>query len=53
MNTEPYWRDAIVNERDKGKTHMLMPLSAFETILDRLDFAKTELARVERELHRK
>lgn len=52
MNTEPYWRDVIANEREKGKTHMLMPLSAFETLLDRIDSAKAELVRLEAKLTR-
>lgn len=50
MNTEPYWREVIESERGKGKSHLLMPIAAFETLLDRLDFAKTELTRVERKL---
>ena len=48
MNTEPYWRDVVENERGKGQTHFLMPLAAFETLLDRLDFAKREVMRLER-----
>jgi hypothetical protein len=52
VNTEPYWRDVVQSEREKGNTHLLMPLSAFETLLDRLDFAKSELARVEGQLNR-
>ena len=52
MNTEPYWRDAIRNEQDKGKTHFLIPLAAFESILDRLDFAKSELHRLENQVNR-
>ena len=51
MNTEPYWRDVVDNERGKGQTHFLMPLSAFETLLDRLDFAKREVMRLERKVN--
>ena len=50
VNTEPYWRDVVDNERGKGQTHFLMPLSAFETLLDRLDFAKREVMRLERKV---
>ena len=53
MNTEPYWRDAIEVEREKGRTHFLIPLTAFESILDRLDFAKSELQRTENHLNRR
>jgi hypothetical protein len=52
MNTEPYWREVIASERDKGKSHLLMPLAAFETLLDRLDHAKNEQARLEARLNR-
>lgn len=50
MNTEPYWRDVVENERGKGKSHFLMPLAAFETLLDRMDYAKAELMRLERKV---
>lgn len=53
MITEPYWREVVRNEREKGHTHLLMPLAAFESILDRLDFAKSELRRTENQLNRR
>jgi len=52
MNTEPYWRDVIENEEGKGNTHYAIPLSAFASILDRLDFAKSELQRLETQINR-
>ena len=53
MITEPYWREAIRSEQEKGHTHFLIPLAAFESILDRLDFAKSELHRTENQLNRR
>lgn len=52
MNSEPYWRGVVQSEREKGKTHFLMPLGAFETLLDRLDLAKSEQLRLETQLNR-
>ena len=46
--TEPYWREVLRREQEGGKTHTLIPIVAFDTILDRLDFAKSEVLRLER-----